>query len=199
MAMKWFEAVAAWVFGLAFIGLAGMVTVETLMRKLANHSFQGVDELSGYVLAVGGALSFAVAVAGRTHIRIDIVHDRLPRALRIVLNILAAATLAAGAAALLGMAWFALSDSILFRATAQTPWATPLRIPQTVWVVALGVFLAVALLQIGRIVWLAIGGRFETIDRSYSPRGSRDELEEELADIKARGADKVALGVEPTR
>jgi TRAP-type C4-dicarboxylate transport system permease small subunit len=197
--MKWFEAVAAWIFGLAFIGLAGLVTVETLMRKLANHSFQGVDELSGYVLAVGGALSFAVAVAGRAHIRIDIVHDRLPMPLRVTLNILAAALLAAGAAALVGMAWFALSDSILFRATAQTPWATPLRIPQGVWVAALAVFLAVALLQLLRIGLLAACGRFDTIDRSYSPRGSRDELEDELADIRARGADKVAQGGEAAR
>ena len=40
-------------FGLIFLGLSGVVSVETIMRKLFNMSLQGADELGGYALAIG--------------------------------------------------------------------------------------------------------------------------------------------------
>ena len=63
------------------------------MRKVLNRSLQGVDELGGYVLAVGTGLSFAAALLARAHIRIDVIHERLPRALRVAFNIAAAPAL----------------------------------------------------------------------------------------------------------
>ena len=87
--MKKLEAIAATIFGLAFLVLAGAVATETIMRKVFNRSLQGVDELGGYILALAGATSFAVALVARAHIRIDLVHDHLPLALRVILNILA--------------------------------------------------------------------------------------------------------------
>jgi TRAP-type C4-dicarboxylate transport system permease small subunit len=191
--MKRFEAIAAFIFGVVFIGLAGAVTVETVVRKVFNVSLQGVDELGGYVLAVGGALAFAVALAGRAHIRIDIVHDYLPRPLRIILNVVSVLVLTLCAAALVRMAWIAFSDSVLFNATAQTPWATPLRYPQALWVAALGIFALLALLQLIRIARLLLSRRFDTLDREFSPRGSKEELAEELDDIRARGADRIEI------
>jgi TRAP-type C4-dicarboxylate transport system permease small subunit len=77
--------------------------------------------------AVFVILSFALALVARAHIRIDLVHERLPRGLRIVLNLAAVASLAVTAGLLSILAWFALSDSIAMNSTAQTPWATPLR------------------------------------------------------------------------
>ncbi len=186
--MKALENVAAAVFGTAFLLLAFAVAVETVSRKVFNYSLQGVDELGGYILAVGGSVACAVALVSRAHIRIDIVHDRFPKALRILLNVMAAITIAVCAAALLRMAWIALSDSILFRATAQTPWATPLQIPQTAWVAALGLFVLIALLQLLRIGILIARRDGDTLDREFSPRGSKDEVKEELEDIEKRGA-----------
>ena len=185
--MQRFERFAAFVFGFAFLALALAVAVETVMRKVFNKSLQGVDELGGYVLAVGAALSFAIALRSRTHIRIDVIHDLLPRPLRITLNLLAMPALAACAAAAFVMAWLAFSDTIQYGATAQTPWATPLKYPQGLWVLALGVFLAFALIETVTLLALAVGGRFDEIDRRYGPRGAKEELEDELADLKARG------------
>jgi TRAP-type C4-dicarboxylate transport system permease small subunit len=191
--MQLLERVAAWVFGLAFLFLALAVAVETIMRKVFNRSLQGVDELGGYVLAVGAALSFAVALRQRTHIRIDVVHERLPKALRVALNALALPALTACAAAIAYMAWFALNDTIQFNATAQTPWATPLRYPQTAWLIALGVFLVFAVVETGVMLLTLVTGRFTQMDHSYGPRGAKQELDEELADLKARG-----VGTEPS-
>jgi TRAP-type C4-dicarboxylate transport system permease small subunit len=186
--MPLLERIAAWIFGLAFLGLAAAVATETFSRKVFNKSLQGVDELGGYLLAVGAALSFAVALIGRTHIRIDLIHDLLPRALRVALNILAVALILVAAVAVTYMAWIALSDSILFNATAQTPWATPLRIPQAAWVAALGVFVLVAALQLAKVLGLLVAGRIDALDRHHGPRGAKEELADELADIAARGA-----------
>jgi TRAP-type C4-dicarboxylate transport system permease small subunit len=123
--MKRLEALAATIFGLAFLVLAVAVTVENIMRKVFNQSLQGVDELGGYLLALGGAMSFSVALVARAHIRIDIVHDHLPAPLRVALNVLASLSILACAVALLRMAWFAYDESATLGATAQTPWRQP--------------------------------------------------------------------------
>ena len=103
------------------------------------------------------------------------------------------------AIAALVMAVFALQDTIAFNATAQTPWATPLKIPQATWVAALAVFAVLALYEAGRLVTLLLRGDLSAIDRSYGPRGTKDELDAELADLKARGvtADIAAPGDKP--
>lgn len=185
--MKPLERIASIAFGLVFLLLSLAVAVETVSRKIFNVSLQGVDELGGYCLAIGGALAFAVTLAANAHIRIDLLHDRLGRWFRILLNGLALLSLMVAAAVLAWMGGIALSDSIAYNATAQTPWATPLRLPQGAWLAALALFLLVALVRAAG--WLAAlaGRRWSRLDRGYSPRGSRDELEEELADLRARG------------
>jgi TRAP-type C4-dicarboxylate transport system permease small subunit len=185
--MKHVEAAAAAVFGLAFLVLALAVAVETMMRKVFNRSLQGVDELGGYILAGGAALAIAVAVISRAHIRIDLLHDFAPKALRILLNIAAALSLLACAAAIARMAWIALDESKLFMSTAQTPWATPLWIPQTAWYWALLLFVLAAGGQVLHLVWLAVTGKWTKLDRAYGPRGARDELADELEDLRQRG------------
>jgi TRAP-type C4-dicarboxylate transport system permease small subunit len=190
--MKRLETVGAWLFGAVFVLLSFAVAVEVTLRKVLNVSLQGVDELGGYSLAIGAGLAFSLALVGRSHIRIDLVHERLPRGLRLALNVVAVGSLAAVAAALAVLAWIALSDSISMNSTAQTPWATPLRWPQGVWFVVLSVFALVAIGSLLRLLAVAFGGELERVDREYGPRGTKEELQEELADIEARGA--VAAG-----
>lgn len=195
--MKRLETAGAWLFGLVFVVLSLAVTLEVTLRKVMNVSLQGVDELGGYALAVGSALAFSLALVARAHIRIDLVHERLPRALRVPMNLVAVLTLAATATALPVLAWFALSDSISMNSTAQTPWATPLRWPQSVWFVVLAAFALVAIGSALRAVGLVLGGRVEQADREYGPRGTKEELQEELADIEARGAAVAAGAADP--
>jgi TRAP-type C4-dicarboxylate transport system permease small subunit len=186
--MKRLEVIGAWVFGAIFVLLSLAVAVEVSMRKVFNVSLQGVDELGGYALATGAGVSFALALVARAHIRIDLVHERLPRGLRIVLNLVAVASLAVTAGLLPILAWFALSDSIAMNSTAQTPWATPLRYPQAAWFAVLAVFAVVAIASLLRALGLVLRGRSDLIERDYGPKGTREELQEELADIESRGA-----------
>jgi TRAP-type C4-dicarboxylate transport system permease small subunit len=185
--MKRIEAVAAWLFGAAFTLLGLAVTVETVGRKLFNYSLQGVDELGGYILAVGAALAFCVALTGRGHIRIDILHARLPGWLRIAMNIASILSLALCALALLVMGWISLGDTLAFNSTAQTPWATPLRYPQSVWVVSLILFAGLACWAAASIVSLMLRRQWQRIDLQFGPKSTDDELQEELADLRKRG------------
>jgi len=184
------ENIAAAIFGAAFLILALLVALETIMRKAFNTSLQGVDELGGYLLASSAALAMAVALVSRAHIRIDLLHDFAPRPLRNLLNVAAMAALFASAVMLLRMAWIALDESILFNATAQTPWATPLRHPQTAWFAALALFVAVSFFQLVRASYLALRGEWAFLDKVYGPRGAKEELEEELADLKQRSGNQ---------
>jgi TRAP-type C4-dicarboxylate transport system permease small subunit len=192
--MKKLENIAAALFGLSFLTLALAVTVETIMRKVFNRSLQGVDELGGYILAAGAGLSIAAALVSRAHIRIDLLHDFASKPFRIMLNITAALAIAASAFALARMSWIALDESHLFQSTAQTPWATPLWIPQTVWFGTLCIVCIVALGQLGRMGLMALQGRWAELDRNYSPRGARDELADELEDLRQRSQSNPAEG-----
>jgi TRAP-type C4-dicarboxylate transport system permease small subunit len=175
-------------FGLVFLGLSVVVTVETLARKLFNVSLQGADELGGYALAVGATLGFSIALLGRSHIRVDVFHERLPGWAQAGLNWLAAVSLAALALLLAYLAWFVIQDTQAYKSVAQTPWATPLVIPQTVWLIGLIIFAAIALGSALHATSLLLRGRLQLLDRDYGPRSTKEEVDEELADIRARGS-----------
>jgi TRAP-type C4-dicarboxylate transport system permease small subunit len=183
------DAVERWlgtVFGLILLALSAVVTVETLVRKLFNVSLQGADELGGYALAVGATIAFSLAVMGRTHIRVDVFHDRLPRALQTALNVLSIASLAAFATLLAVLAWFVIQDTRAYGSVAQTPWATPLVIPQTAWLAGLMVFAAVSLGHAGRALWWLLRGRTAELNRHYGPRTTQEEVAVELEDLALR-------------
>ena len=192
------DSVELWLgtlFGAVFVFLSFVVAIETAIRKLFNVSLQGADELGGYSLAFGATLAFSLALMGRTHIRVDVFHDRFPRWLRTALNWLSIVMLAAFAVLLAWLAWFVIQDSRAYQSVAQTPWATPLVYPQTGWLAGLIAFAAVSTVYAVRATWLLVNGRIDRLDSEFAPRSTRDEVAEEVEDLKARSdAENVALG-----
>ena len=190
-------------FGLIFVALSLLVAVETVMRKAFNVSLQGADELGGYALAVGATIAFSLALTGRSHIRVDVFHDRLPKALQVGLNWLSIVLLAGFAGLVAWLAWFVIRDSAEYKSVSQTPWATPLVIPQAAWVAGLTVFALVAAGYAVRATWLLLKGRTAEIHREFGPRSTKDEVDEELEDLKARSGGEAApaapltMGVQP--
>jgi len=180
------------VFGLIFVGLSLLVTVETIVRKVFNFSLQGADELGGYSLAVGGTIAFSLALMGRTHIRVDVFHEHFPNAVKAVLDWLSAVSLAAFAVLIAWLAWYVIKDTTAYMSVSQTPWATPLKYPQTAWLIGLIVFAAVAVLMAARASWLLLRGEVVQLDREFGPRSTREEVDEELADLKIRSVDASA-------
>jgi TRAP-type C4-dicarboxylate transport system permease small subunit len=182
------ETVLATVFGTIFIGLAVVVTVETLARKLFNVSLQGADELGGYALAVGSTIAFSLALMGRAHIRVDVFHDRFPPRVQAVLNWVSIVSIAAFGLFISWVAFKVIGDTLQYRSTAQTPWATPLIIPQGVWYAGLLVFGLLGLAFAVRATVLLFGGRIDVLNRDFHPKSAKEELKEELDDLAQRQA-----------
>jgi TRAP-type C4-dicarboxylate transport system permease small subunit len=180
------ETLLATVFGAIFLGLSAVVAFETISRKLFNVSVQGADELGGYALAVGSTIAFSLALMGRSHIRVDVFHERFPRALQAALNWLSIVSLAAFGAFIAWIAFKVIGDTLQYGSTAQTPWATPLIWPQSVWYAGLVVFALVASGYAVRATLLLLTQRIDTLNHDFHPKSTKEELKEELEDLAQR-------------
>ncbi len=183
------ENILGSIFGLMFLFLVVLVSVETIGRKVFNFSIQGADELGGYALAIGSTLSFSLALLGRNHIRVDVLHEKFGPRLQAFMNWLSIFSLAAFA---IFMAWVAqkvIMDTMAYGSTAQTPWATPLVYPQGIWLAGLTVFALIALGFAIRATKLLLTGQLAELNEDYQPKSAKEELQEELADIALRSQD----------
>jgi TRAP-type C4-dicarboxylate transport system permease small subunit len=183
------ENILGSIFGLMFLFLVVLVSVETVGRKVFNFSIQGADELGGYALAIGSTLSFSLALLGRNHIRVDVLHEKFSPRLQAFMNWLSIVSLAAFA---IFMAWVAqkvILDTMAYGSTAQTPWATPLVYPQGIWLAGLTIFALIALGFAIRATKLLLTGQIVELNEDYQPKSAKEELQEELADIALRSQD----------
>jgi len=180
------ERLMAHLFGLVFLSLSVLVTVETVVRKVFNVSIQGSAELGGYALAVGSAIGFSLAVSSRSHIRVDVFHDRFSPAVQAFFNWLSAVLTAALAVFLAGVCYRVITKTIDYGSAAQTPWATPLVYPQSVWYAALLVFALYALVYAWRASRLYFTGQRAAVLDEFHPKSAKEELKEELDDLAQR-------------
>jgi TRAP-type C4-dicarboxylate transport system permease small subunit len=184
--MRRYTRAASIVFGVTMLALSVAVTLETLLRKLLSISLGGVDELSGYAIAIGAPLAFAVALMERSHIRINIFYMRMSLRARALLDALSMLSLGAVAAFLFAFTVRTVMDTGTYQSIAQTPWATPLIYPQALWLVAMLLFALpagwltlVALRMLARRDWTGLTRRF-------GPGTVEEELEAELQDVERR-------------
>lgn len=184
--MRRVETVLANVFGVIFLVLSFVVTVETLARKLFNFSIQGADELGGYSLAIGSTIAFSLALIGRNHIRVDVFHELFPRGLKAALNWLAIVLLAAMGVLFVAVSFRVLQESLEYHSTAQTPWATPLIYPQGLWYAGLVLFMLVGVGFAVRATYLLVTRRIDELNEEFHPKSAKEELKEELEDLAHR-------------
>ena len=117
------------------------MSLEIVSRRLFGHSIVGIDELAGYAFAIAMSWGFAQALFMRAHIRVDIVSQRMPRKIQRVLDVLAMGSFAGIVGVIVIYAAETLLESLRLGARASTPLATPLWIPQTLWLSGLIFFL----------------------------------------------------------
>jgi TRAP-type C4-dicarboxylate transport system permease small subunit len=180
------ETFLATLFGGIFLLLSVVVVVETVSRKVFNVSLQGADELGGYALAVGSTIAFSLALMGRNHIRVDVFHEKFPRAMQAALNWLSIVSLAVLGLFIAWVAWKVIGDTRQYGSTAQTPWATPLIWPQSVWYAGLAIFALVATGYAVRATLLLASGRIDELNHDFHPKSAKEELKEELEDLAQR-------------
>ncbi|HSF95667.1 MAG TPA: TRAP transporter small permease [Thermohalobaculum sp.] len=184
--MKTLATLASRLFGIALVGLSIFVSLETIARKLFNFSFEGADEMGGYVLAVGSSLAFTVALVDRAHIRIDVLHQHMPKRLQLVADWMSAMAMAALGLFILYVGRIVIIDTIDYGSTAATPWATPLIWPQGAWYGALCLFVLVSLILAFKATRLFLTGRHDELSADFHPKGAIEELQEEISDIERR-------------
>lgn len=130
--------------GLLVLAAALLVAAEVVLRGVASVSLGGADELSGYAVAIATSFGLPIVLLERGHVRVDTLFRLLPVRIVALLDLLALLVLT-GFLALLGQrAGLVLADSLAFGARATTPLATPLWIPQGLWLAGFLVHLLVA-------------------------------------------------------
>jgi TRAP-type C4-dicarboxylate transport system permease small subunit len=194
--MQALSALLGRIFGYMCLALSVLVSAETIMRKAFDVSLQGADELGGYTLAVTSSLAFSVALIGRNHMRIDLLHFRLPPVAQAVLNWLAVVSVAAFAGLLAWTAYDIVADSVEYHSTAPTPWATPLVYPQGLWYAGLAIFALVSAVLAVRATIYLLRGRVEDLCVAFSPKAATEELDEEIKAAKSRATGHIGKAAE---
>lgn len=171
--------------GWGFLALSALIAFDVLGRRFLGVSTGATTEIGGYALASGLSWGLAHALARRTHVRIEVLVDRLPPRARRPLHLLALAALAAFAAVLAWSAWGLVEESHLFGATDISALRIPLVVPQGLWALGIGVFLVLALLMLAENALLLLAGRGEAVERNLRARSDAEEAEEALEAIGA--------------
>jgi TRAP-type C4-dicarboxylate transport system permease small subunit len=125
-------------------------------------------------------------VLGRNHIRVDVLHQHYPDWLKALMNWLSAFSLAAFAVFLCWVAIQVLLDSVTYGSTAQTPWATPLIYPQSLWYAGLVIFGIVSSCFAAWATYLLLTGKQQELILEFQPKSAKEELKEELDDLAQR-------------
>lgn len=169
-----------WLSGALLVGAAGLVGVDVVLRKAFATSVGGADEVSGYALAIGSAWAFGYCLLERVHIRIDSVYVWLPARVRATLDVVATAAFTAFMALVTWYAWGVLEQSWSVGARSISPLATPLVIPQALWLAGLLSVLVAGGVLLARAVPALLRGRDVEVGRLVGYRTVGEELEEEL-------------------
>lgn len=80
---------AALIGGLGIIAIAVMVTIDVFLRRFMNTTLGGAPEVSGFIFAVGTALSYPYVLFDRANIRIDVAYSAVPTRIRAFLDVIA--------------------------------------------------------------------------------------------------------------
>ncbi|WP_255448595.1 TRAP transporter small permease subunit [Telmatospirillum sp. J64-1] len=172
------------------ISLSFVIAAETILRKFFSFSFGGVDELGGYAVAIAAPLAFTVAAVEQSHIRINLLYTRLPEGVKAALNALAAVSMGILSLYLLHFTLRTVRDTQAYQSIAQTPWATPLIYPQSIWLAAMALFAVAAVILSAKACYLLLRRDWTGLNRRFGPGSVEEELQVELDDLKKRGEAK---------
>ena len=162
-----------------------ITTLEVFLRKFANFSFGGADEVSGYLFAISTAFALAYTTLQRAHVRIDALYMHLPRPIQLFLDVMG--FLALGFFLLLAgtQAYSVWKNSYEYESVSITPLVTPLAIPQGFWLLGMiffGLCFIALFLRVGQAL---IQRDWVRISQLISARSLEEEISEETEHARA--------------
>lgn len=164
--------------GYLLLFLSLLIGFEVVARKLFGFSLQGADEIGGYVLEIQGAIGFSYTMLRRAHTRIDIFIVRFGQGTQRMLNVLAMLSMAAFAVFMAWRGGAAFFETLEYGSIANSPLATPLWIPQSIWFAGLVVF---AVAASGLAIWAVylLARRPEAVNRHFGVIAHREDADED--------------------
>jgi len=185
--------VSVWVGGGALMLAAIMVTIDVFSRKLFSVTMSGSDEISGYVFAAATTWGYSYCLLNRANIRIDALYNNLGRMTQAVLDLVALLLLFIYVYILATKAVGVFQETVEYNATAQTTLATPLWMPQLLWVAGLLFFLlTLAFVTVYTAVSL-LKRDLTTLNRIAGVRTIEEEVAQETEGTEARTAHGVSI------
>lgn len=171
--------------GWALLLMAFAATIEMLSRKFLNVSFQGLDEIGGYMMAGVSAVGFAYALVTRSHMRVTLLFPYVPFWVHSILNVLAMVTLAAMAMFCAYRGYYEVAESVSTLKRSNTPLQAPLWIPQLIWFFGMVVFAVGTLLTAAHALQLAFSNT-PLLNRLYGPQTLEEEISTEVSQAEQR-------------
>lgn len=154
--------------GIVLMGAVALIMVEVLGRQFPAMRVGGADELSGYVMAAIATWGFSYALVERAHVRIDLIHNRLPVMGRAAFDIVALASVLLVAVLVAWHAYDVLGKSLARGSRSNTPLGVPLWMPQIVWFGGWAWMVVTSGLLLALTVFLTALRRFELVEEIAS-------------------------------
>ena len=171
---------AVWVAGSLTLASAIYVTLDVITRRFFDFYLGGSDELSGYAFGISITWALSFATLQRANIRIDVLYRLMPVRVAAFLDWLALVSLGVFIAWWTRHAYEVFATSWEYNATANTILATPLWIPQLLWVIGLAWLCIVLALMLLRSSVAFVQGDLATMHRLIGIRSSEEEAAEEV-------------------
>ncbi|WP_462383038.1 TRAP transporter small permease subunit [Pseudomonas sp. Marseille-QA0892] len=172
---------AVWLAGTLTLASVLLITYDVVVRRAFGVTVGGADELSSYAFAISTTWALAFTVLERANVRVDVVYQYLPVRVSALLDLLSLVALAVFAVYLTYYAYDVAMTSWSQNSAANTPLATPLWIPQTLWVAGFAWFAVVLALMLIRASTALVTGDIETLKALCGIRSAQEEADEEAA------------------
>lgn len=159
------------------------IAFDVVVRKTLEISLVGVDEVSGFILAITCSWGFAFALLHRAHIRVDTIQLVLPKRSCAILDIVGLA-LIGGFVGIVG--WYAanvLALSVGLGANALML-DVPLWVPQAIWVAGFLIFMILAVLLLVRSLIAFLAGDLATLHGLIGSRSVIEDVEHEKRQVE---------------
>ena len=149
-----------------------------LARKFLGFTTGGADELSSYAFAISTSWALAFATLQRANVRVDVLYERLPVRVSAFLDWLSLVALGVFMVFLTWHAYSVAETSFVRNAAANTPLATPLWIPQGLWVLGMVWMCVVLALMLTRASVAMVTGDLATVKALCGVISAQEEAEE---------------------
>jgi len=165
------------------------ITIDVVFRRVLQLSTWGTGEFSYYALAVSTSWAFAYALLVKAHIRIDALTQQFATPFRVACDVVA----------LIGMSVFAfMATAAVFNllerswqrgSTSITTMATPLWIPQGLWLAGFAFFAFVSAILLLRVAFaLLVERNREPVDRYAGAQLLEEDIEASIENVPGTAA-----------